>query len=596
MKKRIVCVLLTLIMLLSLVPMGASAASREVSEAAISVLKQMTTFKGICYPFTGSEFRIGYGTICEETHHFDAAGKPDNSVLDEDDNVANIHTITEMRADTELRKALTVLDEKVNTFASANGLSLKQYQHDALVVFSYNAGTGWMEGNGVVKTAIVNKAGTNELLNAMNQWTNNADISRREVEVNMYINGIYSNTAPSNYGYVVYNPNGGSMPQADYFQEEGTNQYTYRYDLYKEVNHPVVPTKNGAKFLGWYQTSGSIKAWTPKLTMRCDGATLVALWQTGSNPVSVNYQMHEDHLASKKVYDKITSEKSNSDKTEDFDEYLDDHDDLFWVDQDVIDTKGNRWSHLNSAKTGVSGWVKVGAASDNESTTDSFGTVIATATVTANGYLNLRQEAGTDNAIVGALAKNDTVDIYEIKTVNGHQWGRSKSGWLCLTYTRVILKDDVSISDEGRLAYAFTGVVESDLKVHVEPGENTNFVQYNVPHSTDPKKDDQKADLVIPDETAVTLTNLFVVQGETWAKATWKNSEWDWKSDKAADGKKYFKVTRSGWVNLDDIEMDPVYYTVAADSISVRTGWGDATDYEPEQGCTGEGRCGPPGR
>ena len=578
MKKRIVCVLLTLIMLLSLVPMGASAASREVSEAAISVLKQMTTFKGICYPFTGSEFRIGYGTICEETHHFDAAGKPDNSVLDEDDNVANIHTITEMRADTELRKALTVLDEKVNTFASANGLSLKQYQHDALVVFSYNAGTGWMEGNGVVKTAIVNKAGTNELLNAMNQWTNNADISRREVEVNMYINGIYSNTAPSNYGYVVYNPNGGSMPQADYFQEEGTNQYTYRYDLYKEVNHPVVPTKNGAKFLGWYQTSGSIKAWTPKLTMRCDGATLVALWQTGSNPVSVNYQMHEDHLASKKVYDKITSEKSNSDKTEDFDEYLDDHDDLFWVDQDVIDTKGNRWSHLNSAKTGVSGWVKVGAASDNESTTDSFGTVIATATVTANGYLNLRQEAGTDNAIVGALAKNDTVDIYEIKTVNGHQWGRSKSGWLCLTYTRVILKDDVSISDEGRLAYAFTGVVESDLKVHVEPGENTNFVQYNVPHSTDPKKDDQKADLVIPDETAVTLTNLFVVQGETWAKATWKNSEWDWKSDKAADGKKYFKVTRSGWVNLDDIEMDPVYYTVAADSISVRTGWGDATN------------------
>ena len=575
MKKRIVCVLLTLIMLLSLVPMGASAASREISAAAITVLKQMTTLKTTCYYHSGSEYRTGYGTVCEEEHHFKTNGQPNNK------NHQNEHTITEKQADIDLRKALAAYDEKVNAFASANGLSLKQHQHDALVVFSYNAGTGWMEGNGVVKTAIINKADANELLNAMNQWTKNADISRREVEVNMYMNGIYSNTAPSQYGYVIYNPNTGSMPQADY---NNAGQYTYRYDLYKEVNHPVVPTKNGSKFLGWYQTSGSVTAWSPKLTMRCDGATLIALWQTGSTPVSVNYQLHEDHLASKKVYDKITSEKSNSDKTEDFDDYLDDHDELFWVDQDIIDSKGTRWSHLNSSKTGVSGWVKVGAASDNDSTTDSFGTVIGTATVTTNGYLNLRQEAGTDNKIVGALAKNDTVDIYEIKTVNGHQWGRSKSGWLCLTYTRLILKDDVSISDEGAKIYGFTGKVDGgDLLVHVEAGSNTNYARYTVPHDTDPEGADYKKDLSIPDGTAVTITNLFVVNNsETWAKATWKNPEWDWKGDEAKDGKKYFNVTRSGWVKLvpmptgAHVELDSLTYTVVADSVSVRSGWGDA--------------------
>ena len=403
MKKRIVCVLLTLIMLLSLVPMGASAASREISAAAITVLKQMTTLKTTCYYYSGSEYRTGYGTVCEEEHHFKTNGQPNNK------NNQNEHTITEKQADIELRKALAAYDEKVNAFASANGLSLKQHQHDALVVFSYNAGTGWMNGNGVVKTAIINKADANELLNAMNQWTKNADISRREVEVNMYMNGIYSNTAPSQYGYVIYDPNTGSMPQADY---NNAGQYTYRYDLYKEVNHPVVPTKNGSKFLGWYkQSSGSsVVSWVPRLNLNCDGKTLVALWQTGVNPVAVNYQLHEDHLASKKVYDKITSEKSNSDKTEDFDDYLDDHDELFWVDKDIIDANGNRWSHLQA----IDGWVKVGAASDNDSTTDSFGTVIGTATVTTNGYLKLRQEAGTDNKIVGALAKNDTVDIYEI--------------------------------------------------------------------------------------------------------------------------------------------------------------------------------------
>ena len=47
MKKRIVCVLLALIMLLGLVPMGASAASHTTSAAAITVLKQMTTFKDL---------------------------------------------------------------------------------------------------------------------------------------------------------------------------------------------------------------------------------------------------------------------------------------------------------------------------------------------------------------------------------------------------------------------------------------------------------------------------------------------------------------------------------------------------------------------
>ena len=156
MKKRIVCVLLTLIMLLSLVPMGASAASHSTSAAAITVLKQMTTFKGECYHFTGEEFRTGYGTVCEKEHHFEHENSshenvPDNSVLNEDGTVANIHTITEKNADLALRKALTALDEKVNSFAASNGLSLSQNQHDALVVFSFNAGTGWMDGNSVVR-------------------------------------------------------------------------------------------------------------------------------------------------------------------------------------------------------------------------------------------------------------------------------------------------------------------------------------------------------------------------------------------------------------------------------------------------------------
>ena len=129
MKKRFVCVLLTLIMLLGLVPMGASAASHTTSAAAITVLKQMTSFKDKCYHFAGEEFRTGYGTVCAEKHVFGTNGEPKPlpaEYTDENGKTAYkaAHEITEKKADTALREALAELDKKVNSFATSNGLSL----------------------------------------------------------------------------------------------------------------------------------------------------------------------------------------------------------------------------------------------------------------------------------------------------------------------------------------------------------------------------------------------------------------------------------------------------------------------------------------
>ena len=598
MKKRIVCVLLTLIMLLGLIPMGASAASHTISEAAITVLKQMTTYKDNCYHYAGSEFRTGYGTVCEGKHVFDTDGKPEAlpaEYTDEDGKTAykEAHEITEKNADTALRKALIELDAKVCAFETANGLSLKQNQHDALVVFSYDAGTGWMDGTGVLKSVIINKGTATELMNAMNLWStgaangNDTDLSRRKVEVNMYVNGIYSNIAPSSYYKVTYDANGGSMPQANY---NGNGKYDYYFDGYNGMEHPVIPTKNGAQFLGWYMYDNESESWYwyTSLTTKCNGKTLVALWQEGfqeSDAVEVYYQLHKSHLASKKVYDSIFSGNSNSDKNEDLADLLDDNDDLVWVERDMIDQNGTRWSRLAE----IDGWVKVGETPvDNESTTDSHGTVIATATVTASGYLNVRKEAGTDNAIVGALAKNETVDIYEIKTVNGHQWGRCKSGWLCLTYTRLVMKDDVSVSDVGAKAYAFSGTYTGaeDLYVYSEPNADSNYAQYPVPHRSNPELDGGKTDLYIPGKTtrnstsgiSVTMTNFFSVNGEIWVKATWKNPEMQWKSSKITDGMEEVKVSRSGWVKFSDIQMSAAKFTVAATSVNVRKEAGDAAE------------------
>ena len=54
MKKRFVCALLALVLLVSLVPVTTMAADQKISEAAITVLKQLTTFKKECYYVAGS--------------------------------------------------------------------------------------------------------------------------------------------------------------------------------------------------------------------------------------------------------------------------------------------------------------------------------------------------------------------------------------------------------------------------------------------------------------------------------------------------------------------------------------------------------------
>ena len=555
MKKRLVSALLALVLLVGLVPVAASAADHQISEAAITVLKQLTTFKDTCYYVTGSEFRTGYGTVCTQKHQFDSFGKPTGT--------SNEHKITQLKADTALRTYLKELDKQVNSFASKNSLSLSQNQHDALVVFSHGAGTAWLSGTGALKSAIVSKADTNEMLIVMKNL-NDGQFARHQVEVNMYMNGVYSNVIPAQYKSVTYNANGGTIAVGD------GNQYTMRFDSSKTVDHIAV-TRSGYVFLGWYDAAAN-GAWMQKLTKDCAGKTLYAYWQNGYNytqSTGVNYVLSKSDLVSANVYvrpdsmgEKVRDAKGNSitvtgDVT---------------VDQDFIDSSNQRWSHVPA----LNGWVKVGKPSVEVSTKD----VIAFAVVSYNGYLNVRDSAGTDGKIVGALAKNDTVSIYQIQTVNGHRWGRCDAGWICLTYTNLTMVDGKEVSDAGVTAYAFTGKVSMNVTAYVAPGDSSQEVSF----------EDDMGTLYccIPANTSITISNLSIAEYSpralkaTWAKATWKNPEKD----------KYGRditVTRSGWIPIADsgeklgddtaygVTLDPVMFTVVSDTTSVRQGAGDAS-------------------
>ena len=336
--KRIVCVLLTLIMLLSLVPMGASAASFATSEAAITVLKQMTEyqFRSECYLYGGTEFRIGYGTVCEgEGHNVNLTFNPDGEV----------HTISQTNADKALRAALKEVDTKVNNFATKNGVSLSQNEHDALVVFTYGVGDAWMNGTGSLKNVIVKGTESTDLIGAMMQYGNE---SRRLVEANMYLNGVYSNTMPTQYVKITYKQGEGYIAQGD--------NYAMYYDASSVKNHVPVATHNTKSFIGWYSEGG---AWVPVIHSGLNGAVMVAKYVTPGTAVACNYKLDVSYINPKNVY-KNNLKDVNTAKRE-----LIAGKTTVTVVADLLDASGNHWCKLEN-----DAWVKVGTVNTGYSHDD----------------------------------------------------------------------------------------------------------------------------------------------------------------------------------------------------------------------------------
>lgn len=634
MKKRIVCVLLTLIMLVSLVPataLTASAASLKTSEAAITIMKKLAIFKKNCYQVPGTnEFRIGYGTICSEKHKTTYKnGKVENSPD------AGKHSITQAQADQALRKLILDLDAKVNSFASANSLTLSQCQHDALVLFTFDVGDSWMSGSGVVRSAIVSKASTNDLLKAMSDWASDQDdFRRRKIEVNMYKNGIYSDVTPSSFGTVTYNPDAGTIPQ------NGTGAYSVLFDTTKTSAHIPSPTRSGYKFMGWYsaQYDGTL---VPSLTGSYNGKTLWAGWQATSvtannaNDLSyvhgINETLKVSQLVSLDVYSIPTKKNVKPFRTINKDTAT------VTAIKDFIDDDGNRWCKLsaagdgwvllkssgqgggnteytggkinvtvtvtnayvnrrandsassaltgsykagtklkivatNAAKTwgqveenGVAvGWVALmytdwSTVYDGSAPSDANNTTpIATATVTYNGYLNARSDPGVDNKIVGGFAKDTTVNVFEIRTVNGHRWGRTASGWICLTYTNVKMLTDKNVSDTGVLDYAFEVTLVnsgSDLPTYAQPTTNSN-----------------NSDTIKAGTTGLKITNAAVADGLIWVKAHWTVKETD------KDGKTKV-IAKSGWATYSNFNLVPTKFTVVSDSLNIRKDAGSGNEF-----------------
>lgn len=454
MKRRIACVVMALVLVIGLLPLGAistkAASYLNYSENLVNLIKQFEGFSASAY-WDVNQWTIGYGTT-------GYAGQ----------------TISEAEADLVLRDRLNTINAKINDFTARNNLYLNQYQHDALVSFSFNCNTDWMNQVGRFNSAVTRGADVNTFLFAISLWANVSStpdanlINRRLAEANLYLNGVYSKSAPANYTYVILDPNGGVAG------ENGEDKMQAYVNNGSNVNILAAsPTRSGATFGGWFTapTGGSgVKV----LNSTTAGRTLYAQYGT---PVTVTAGYAAIRNGAGTNYSQVATAASGTQLV-------------------VVETAqvGNvLWGRtvegwLEMSNTNASGNVIVGGTTGSTGTTTTSGTVIATGMVVAKTGVNVRAGAGTNYPSVGSAYNGQQVSIYETVNVNGTLWGRIGVGrWVCLSYVKLnsalpgtstgstgtiggVIWEGSGTTTPSTSTYQLGVVTASGLNVRVAPG------------------------------------------------------------------------------------------------------------------------------
>jgi len=399
MHKRILCGLLAALLLVSLIPVFAlpsqAASNMKLSETCVNILKKMEGF--IKYPvWDNGHYSVGYGSSCQKDDY------PNG--------------ITEQEADALMREFLADMEAALNQFANRHGIVFSQNQFDALMLFTYNCGTGWLYGNGEFRQAVLDDAVGNTFIFHMSQWSSASAqlhiglVNRRLIEADMYLNGSYTNTKPSNYTYVLYDNNGG---------DGKAKVQGFDCDLPAVVM--AEPSRDGCRFLGWYSAAVG-GAWITELSAMNAEQTLYAHWQaadvTADTAPAVHYQIPSDMLVTRDFYD-----APNGTVTGTLNE-----DAVAVIENDYVDSNGIKWGRIPNGCWVKLGDPRIGTCSETE---PEIGIRV---TVTGD-YVNVRTGPGTQYNVTAAVLEGDQIVITRTVDVDGVLWGKFRGGWVCLQYT-----------------------------------------------------------------------------------------------------------------------------------------------------------------
>ena len=274
MKKKLLCLCLAVSLVLglfALAPATRAASNMTSSEELIGLIKLFEGFSGTPYKDSDGLYTIGYGTRC-----------PADLVEQ-----YQLTPMTEEEADAELRKEMVTYETAVNQFIDRHGLTYEQKQFDAVVTLVFNCGPSWLnKGNTLVK-ALSGGATGNELIYAFSIYSMSGGVRslghvrRRLAEANVYLNGEYSTRPPENFGYVLYNGNGGTVS-------------TYNVQGYDTtLTAEIIPTatREGYLFMGWSLLTGEP---VTILDVNTKGATLYAQWEEDPNYVPPETTLPEE--------------------------------------------------------------------------------------------------------------------------------------------------------------------------------------------------------------------------------------------------------------------------------------------------------------
>lgn len=399
MHKRILCVLLTVLMLLSLIPAFAlpsrAASNMKLSEECVEILKDMEGF--LPYPiYDHGHYSVGYGSSCDKDDY------PNG--------------ITEEEADALMRQFLATMEEELNKFANRQGILFSQNQFDALMLFIYNCGSGWLYGNGEFRQAVLENEVGNTFIYYMTQWSSASSqlhmglVTRRLIEADMYLNGSYTNKKPSNYTYVLYDNNGG----------EGKSK-VQGFDCDLPAFVKAVPTREGYRFLGWY-TAADKGNWITELSSMNAEQTLYAHWQpndaTSASAAAASYQLPSDQLVSRDFYNAPNGTVAGTLNG----------DAIASVKAEYLDNKGVKWGKLSNGC-----WVKLG--DPRIGTCDESEPEVGVKVKVTGDYVNVRTGPGTQYKVIAGVLQGDEIIITQTVDVKGVLWGKFRAGWLCLEYT-----------------------------------------------------------------------------------------------------------------------------------------------------------------
>ncbi len=530
MKKRIVCLFLSLLLLLTAVSPAVFADEvLSISDEAMRILKLEEGFSKTPY-WDYAQWTVGYGTKC-----------PDDKLEEYRQN-----GISEEDAEQLLRTYIAKFESELHGFMIRTGVWLDQKQFDALMLFSYNCGSGWTyDTSGILYNAIVSGATGSTLTNAFARWCNAGGqiktylLRRRLCEVNIYLNGEYSQTASEKYGYVLYDANGGTVkPNVQGYDTEETAKIT------------VAATKEGANFLGWYtELTGGKEVKVLDSSVR--NARLYARWdkdaqnqqspsgQTGvevtvtANGVNVRSGPGTSYSVKGMVNtgDRLVITATQADST-----YL--------------------WGQFNN------GWVCLKYTNYDLQTKPEEETPAETTTrmgtVKVNDQLRVRKGPSTGYEVVGYLKNGDRVKILEEKLVGSSVWGRTEKGWISLDYVVLDAQPETKPETSAPTEPAPTEPAPTEPKP-TEPAPTEPKPTEPAPTEPTPPAESEEKTEGVWTGTVKVNDQLRIRKGPSTSDAVvgyMRSGERVTITEKTVSGSMTWGKTAKGWISMDYVVLD----------------------------------------